>query len=215
MPSNANVFVERLNPKSSQFIQLYQGVDGGLAMKPLQFIAEAKILDRNLTMFRDPLKSFYHGNLSDDMYDIHSHIEWQKSNLAQKPHIDQLFCTGTSAGAYASILFGHYLEADEVHAFGAFTKIPPESLDEVKDLPEIPEEHLDLQKLLSNSNGKTQFHLYYSQGHFADYLQNDRMAGLPGVHLHPIPGNLHNVFASPEGKALLPNIFPPFTHVEA
>lgn len=202
--------VERPNVKSGQLIHLYQGFQNGLMMEPLQFISGAKILDRHLIMFRDPHNRFYHGEICELFPDIETNIEWQKNNIKQHDHVNKLYCTGTSAGAYAAILFGHYLEADAVYAFGANTEVDMDWWVRQEEAPVIPEQHQNLSKLLENWNGKTKYHLYYSVGHDFDREQAQRLKDCPGVVLHAIPGTSHNIFESKEGKALLPKIFPTY-----
>ena len=208
--------IERPNRKSNQLIHMYSGVRGGMMMEPLQFISGAGILDRHLVVFRDPENQFYHGKISPEMNNIDANIQWQRESVAEKAHITELYCAGTSLGAYAALLFGHYLEADAVHAFGPITKIDMSwwARQDMKisiPRPPVPRHHLNLATLLANWNGKTQFHIYYSAGNEFDAEEAGRMSECPNVHLHPIPGTNHNIFACDEGKALLPSIFPPPT----
>ena len=152
------IALARPNLNCQQLIYVYQGWMGELFMKPLKFAKYANIWKRNLVMFRDPDRSCYHSN----NIDINAEIKWQRQYREDCKHVKELYCTGTSAGGYAAILFGHYLKADAVFALGAFTKL---DLDRILDDPKMPNKsidqsaipaaHMDLRKLLNNWNGKT------------------------------------------------------------
>lgn len=181
-------------------------------MDPLKFAKSAGIWKRNLVMFRDPDRSCYHGN----NIDIHAEIEWQRKYREDCTHVKELYCTGTSAGGYASILFGHHLRADEVFAFGAYTRIDLDSILNDPKMPNksidqnaFPEAHLDLAKLLSDWNGKTRYTLIYAEGCSTDREQAEHIAHCPGVTLHPVTGDNHNIFESVDPDVLLKSIFPP------
>ena len=201
--------LERNNSKSNQIIQLYAGVQHGIGMPPAEFITRTRTLDRNLIFFRDPCHQFYHGRISVDLCNIDASIRWQKNNLEEKRLEREVYCAGTSSGAYASILFGHYLEVDAVYAFGAVTAIFDELWVDQANIIPLPEKHQNLSRLLENWNGKTKYHLYFAEEFLPDVAQAQNIEGLPGVNLHPLPGRSHSVFDSDEARALLPILFPP------
>lgn len=178
-------------------------------MPPMEFIQRAGILDRNLLLFRDPHNRFYHGKVCEEFPDIETTIAWQRNYLMAQTDIEKVICTGTSAGAYASILFGHYLKVDEVHAFGAVTSVFDSHWQDPEKTMELPTEHQNLALLLENWNEKTKYHIYFAKDFFPDLLQAKNVEGLGGVTLHPLPGHSHSVFDSPEAKAILPDIFSP------
>jgi hypothetical protein len=211
--------IDRPAEKSQQAVFLYTGWLGRLFVDPLTFSRSTGILDRNLVLFNDPDRTAYHGKKNEVEPDIATIIEWQKNYLSERDYIKELYCCGTSSGAYASILFGHHLKADAVYAFGAFTRLDLESfLHEASpyrklthniDLGLFPDDHVDLKLLLTKSNNKTKYHLYFSEDFAEDVEQAERVAACSGVVLHPVPGRTHNIFDSPEGRALVETIFPP------
>ena len=105
------------------------------------------------------------------------------------------------------MLFGHYLKADIVHAFGAQTHIDMKSA-KVAD-KDVPESHRDLAILLRQWNGRTRYMMYYNEGYEPDRLAAERMAGIEGVELVPLPGNTHNVFKENGRLKMLSDLFPP------
>ena len=104
------------------------------------------------------------------------------------------------------MLFGHYLEADIVYAFGAPSLTNMSRVDPACD---IPAPHRDLSLLLANWNGRTHYKIYYSEGYKRDRLAAERMAGCPGVELCPLPGEEHNMFKNIDPAELLTDLFPP------
>ena len=104
------------------------------------------------------------------------------------------------------MLFGHYLKADIVYAFGTPTVIAPQvSNDTIAD---IPPAHQDLALLLSNWNGRTRYKMYYSRDCEPDRVAAERMAHCPGVELIPLPGSRHNPFMEIDYAELLAGLFP-------
>jgi hypothetical protein len=206
----SRAIAERKKPSCSQLIYMYQGNHDRMMMAPATFIARARIIDRNLVMYRDPKKNKYHGEICDVFPNIESTINWQRElRHNEYSHATSFYCTGTSMGAYAALLFGHYLQPEIVHAFA-----PPTHF-EGEDTPDMPAQHADLRLLLSDWNGVTQYHVYYCRDFARDVEHSGRLEGLPGVTLHPMPGDTHSVFRSPEGERLLDELFPPFSAVES
>jgi hypothetical protein len=112
------------------------------------------------------------------------------------PHIRETFSFGPSAGGYAAILFGHYLQVDVVYAFAPVTLINLDDLRKYggrKDVSRITEEHRDLALLLAKHNGRTRYKLFYCDGSPRDRTYAEHLRGLPGVELYPQPGHTHNV----------------------
>jgi hypothetical protein len=173
---------------------------------PMRFLRLTGANKRNLSLLRDPDANYYHGKLHPDYPDIEASIERQRQIKRECAHATEYYCSGTSMGGYASILFGHYLEADIVYAFGAQTRIKPEAVDPALV---IPAQHRDLALLLADWNGRTRYHLYYSEGFEPDRTAAERLAHCPGVELFPVPGTSHNVFKDINAGKLLRNLFPP------
>ena len=204
------VCVTRFRPESNQMLFLYQGGAGMFFMPPMRFLRYCGANKRNLSLLRDPRTNYYHGQLNADCPDIEATIESQRQLKRQCTHATQFFTSGTSMGAYASILFGHYLDVDCVYAFGARSQISEELVDPSID---IPPEHRDLSVLLSNWNGRTRYRVYYCEGFEPDRTAAERIGGCPGVELFPMPGNTHNVFKNINARKLLGEMLPP--HKEA
>ncbi|MEH6552271.1 MAG: hypothetical protein V7744_20015 [Pseudomonadales bacterium] len=206
-PNNQEaVCVTRFKSGCPQLVFIYQGRAGGLFMPPLNFLRLSGAARRNMAMFRDFGRNYYHGEIHPDWPNIDVTLENQRQIKAQCTDASELYCSGTSAGGYAAILFGHYLQADIVYAFGAQTLVERDSSDAELDFPPA---HRDLSILLKNWNGKTRYKLYYAVGCKADRIYAERMAGCPGVELCPVPGSSHDVFEEIDEVVLLGGLFPP------
>lgn len=207
MPADSkSVCVTRFRPECNQLVFLYQGGAGMFFMPPMRFFRLTGANKRNMTLLRDPDVNYYHGQLHPDYPDIETTIERQRQIKRDCAHATQYYCSGTSMGGYASILFGHYLEADVVYAFGAQTEVNTKLVDPTLS---IPAQHRDLALLLAEWNGRTRYHLYYAEGFEPDRLAAERLAHCPGVELFPVPGTSHNVFKDINAAKLLRNLFPP------
>lgn len=118
---------------------------------------------------------------------------------------------GSSMGGYASLLYGWFIGADVVHAFAPLTRLPTRTVPQNLLLlakghrrlatvnfrllfdRELDRSCYDLSKVLSQSNGRTTYHIYYGTGHSRDNIHAKRMADIPGVMLHPYDTNDHQV----------------------
>jgi hypothetical protein len=200
------VCVTRFRPECKQLLFLYQGGAGMFFMPPMRFLRLSGANKRNLSLLRDPGANYYHGELHADCPNIETTIEQQRQIKRQCAHATEYYCTGTSMGGYASMLFGHYLEADIVYAFGAQSQISSTIVDPALA---IPPQHRDLSVLLANWNGRTRYRMYYSEGFAPDRSAAERMSNCPGVELFPVPGKSHNVFKEINAAKLLRDLFPP------
>ena len=185
---------------------LYQGVGQMLFLPPLEFIRLSGASSRNIAMFRDFSSSYFHGYIHPDWPNIDAAIANQRRIVESCTQATELYCAGTSMGAYSAILFGHYLKADIVYAFGAQTRISDAVLAGIGG--GVPPAHRDLALLLSDWNGRTRYRLYYCENFAPDRKAAQSIAHCPGVELQPLPGSDHNMFIHTDPRELLPGLFP-------
>lgn len=206
-PNNQNaVCISRYVKESSQMIYLYQGVQGQLFLPPLDFIRLSGAASKNITMFRDFSRSYFHGHIHPDWPNVEAAIANQQRAFKDCTHATELYCAGTSTGGYSAMLFGHYLKADIVYAFAAQTLLKQQVLTNIG--VEVPPAHRDLHLLLSDWNGHTRYKMYYCKDYATDREAAERMADCPGVELLPLPGRQHNVFLEVDPEELLTDLFP-------
>jgi len=206
-PNNQEaVCITRFVEQSSQMIYLYQGGGNMLFLRPLEFIRFSGASSRNIAMFRDFSSSYFHSYIHPDWPDIEAAIANQQRIFDSCTQASELYCAGTSMGAYSAVLFGHYLKADIVYAFAAQTRISDIALSHIRG--EMPPAHRDLALLLSEWNGRTRYRMYYCEGFERDRQAAERIAHCQGVELMPLPGNDHNIFLHTDPGELLPGLFP-------
>lgn len=207
-PDGALVVWQREN--SSQLYYVFHGMAGGLGIQPLTVLRESGLIYNNLVLLKDYYRFFYQAGLNREITDLDATITRLRRCREELPHVRQTFCSGPSSGAYAAILFGHYLQVDVVYAFAPVTLINLDDLKKYggsKDISRITEEHRDLARLLAKHNGRTRYKLFYCEGHGRDRTYAERLQHLPGVELCPQPGTTHNVIQAIHESGRLREIF--------
>lgn len=207
-PDGALVVWPREN--SNRLYYVFHGMAGGLGIQPLTVLRDSGLIHNNLVLLKDYFRFFYQAGLNAGITDVDATIARLRRCREELPHVRQTFCCGPSSGAYAAILFGHYLEVDVVYAFSPVTRINLDDLKRFggcKDTSRITEEHRDLARLLSNYNGRTRYKLFYCDGHVRDRKYAERLRDLPGVELCPQPGTTHNVIQAIYESGRLREIF--------
>lgn len=206
-PNNQDaVCITRFVEDSSQMVYLYQGVANRLFLRPLEFIRLSGASSRNIAMFRDFGMSHFHSHIHPDWPNIEAAIANQQRIFDSCTQASELYCVGTSLGAFSAILFGHYLKADIVYAFASPSLMSDTVLENTSG--DVPPAHRDLALLLSEWNGRTRYRMYYCEDFAMDREAAERIAHCPGVELVPLPGDDHNVFLYTDPRELLPGLFP-------
>lgn len=83
-----------------------------------QFFDLAGLHDRNIVVFRDPYDLSYRRGISSDLPNIASVCRWIADWLAERPHVDEVYCIGASSGGPMAMIAGQQLQARTVWAFG-------------------------------------------------------------------------------------------------
>jgi hypothetical protein len=207
-PDGALIVWEREN--SSQLYYAFHGMAGGLGIQPLTVLRETGLIHNNLILLKDYYRFFYHAGLNQEITDVDAIIARLRRSREELPHVRQTFCFGPSAGGYAAILFGHYLQVDVVYAFAPVTLINLDDLKKYggrKEVWRITEQHRDLALLLAKHNGRTRYKVFYCKGCGPDRTYAEHLQDLPGVELYPQPGHTHNVIQTIYQSSRLREIF--------
>lgn len=205
-------------PECPQLFFVFQGHGHQLLLDPLEFLRETDLVSRNLAMFRDQRRAFFQLGVSDQFPDWESLLTWQREFRAGLPGVEETYCVGTSAGSLAAIQFGYHLQVDAVWAFGPNTRIDVDTFAEKPGrarLKDLPQDRLDLAHLLATSNGKTEYHLVYSEDEQQDRRHSEHLADCPGVTLHPKPGSDHNVLLGMRDRDELADLFPTWSPISS
>jgi hypothetical protein len=191
-PRGAIVFIRE---ESDQLSYVYTGGARGLMINPILFLNRTRLLERNVVIFQDRYGACYQQGISPQLNTFEAFLDWQIAFRARLPHVRRLFCLGTSAGAYAALLFGRLLEAEEVWAFGPPTDIDQPSHQQMLGDLSVPRERRDLAQLLGSPNGKTIYNVYFNEGCAEDAAAAQRISHCDGVRLWPQPGKTHDVLS--------------------
>jgi adenylylsulfate kinase len=191
----------RVREKCAQLFYVYAGVGGLPGMNGLRFLHEAKLVDRNLALIRDPYNEDFMCGIGDGIDDIESLLDWHGTCQRHLPHVSEIYCVGNSMGAYAAVLFAHLLGARAAWAFG---------LRPVGAWPMVRA----LCQTLEADAGSTVYHLYFSMHDPDDRRMAEIMAPCRGVRLHPLEEvpleKSHQVMVSLADRGRLRDMFPPF-----
>lgn len=183
-----------------QLFFVFAGSGGQIMMDPSGFLRASGLLRRNLVLLRDAAQARY--RYSRDVADLLGLVEWQRSKLAELDHVTEVHCLGASLAGYSALVSGHLLRADGVWAFA-----PPTAL----AAPDVRPEYRDLALLLARWNGKTRYHVFYNERCRSDREAAHRLAGCPGMELHPEDGDDHLVLRRLVESGRLVRVLPPYS----
>jgi pimeloyl-ACP methyl ester carboxylesterase len=185
----------------------FSGLAGKLGLPMFEFNRlTGRMEGVNKIYLRDTQKLWYHRGVQGVGKNITAVATFLKKYTLH-PSTRRIVVIGNSGGAYAALLFGHLLRADEVHAFSPKTVISPFKRLLLQDFPRLEparglwklflhgeRKYFDLQGLLSQSvDTNNNFHIYYSRDEKLDHFHAVRMRLLPGIHLHAYPHAEHNL----------------------
>lgn len=179
---------------------------GKLMLPPMQFIQQSQLLDRNLMILRDLNNCCYQRGISSQQPTIPTFLRWQAHVLRTKfPNVREVYCIGSSGGAYAALLSGHFLKVEKVWAFA-----PPVPVEQNEYIEYVDVEFADLSRVLSASNSATEYEVFYNESLEQDRVAAERLRDLPGVTLAPQAGEGHGVVVHLAQTGRLKTLLPPF-----
>jgi hypothetical protein len=159
----------------------------------------------NEIYLRDKHRLWYHRGLPNMGGNIDGIVSFLQQYTAH-PSTRRIITFGNSGRAYAALLFGHVLKADEVHAFNPLTVLTPLRRIVLRDVVswkpalallcdyKAQRRYFDLKKVLSASPGtERHFHVYYSAHRRSDRFHATRVRSVPGIHLHPYQHGEHDL----------------------
>lgn len=206
MDKNTHAFLPILCERGSDPSVLIIAFSGGaqkLDVPVHEFFETTKTLGYDRILLWDKYYMYYHYGVDRERRDWPGLLKYLKQEIARlQPK--KVLCVGTSSGAYAAIVAGHYLKADFVHAFGPQTKIAldrkgiryarhPIHRWRMSVSPRVHREALDLVPLLGQFNGKTRYFVHYGTGHEIDRHFAERIEGLPSVTTLGYPCDAHAI----------------------
>lgn len=193
----------QLHPTSNQLYFVYTGRTERLNIDPMVFFSQTGLSDRNVVMFRDRQGNYYTHGIAPSLPSFETFLAWKSNVCRSLPHVRRVFCLGTSMGAYAAILYGYHLNAEQVFAFG-----PPLTAKELGVAGYQRSAFPDLSELLLTSNGVTTYHIYFNASFARDHANALRLSTADGVILHPQGGEGHTVVTTLFEAGALPRLLP-------
>jgi hypothetical protein len=187
-----------------QLFCVFAGRGGKLMRRRMEFLERARLVDRNLTLFRDPFHADYRRGVGGEIRDFAALVDWQRRRARELPHVSETYCLGASMGALAAMRLGYHLGARTVWAFAP----RPYTWHGLrKSLPELV-------RLLTAGNGVTEYRIYYSVHSWLDRRVAAAFAECPGVVCCPQEargyGLGHLVQAALVRSGTFASLFPPF-----
>jgi hypothetical protein len=143
-----------------------------------------------------------------------SFLKWQREVVARLPHVRETYALGTSAGAYAALVSGHFLKVSIVWAFAPPARIERQYMRlPVAGCAPDPLDCTDLLQVLRAHNGVTEYRIYFNEAEEADRVAASQLARCPGVRLFPQGGEGHGVVHHLVETNQLVGMMPPFVAV--
>jgi len=137
---------------------------------------------------RDIQDAWYNKGLPGITNNIESTATYLKQIIEQQD-VEKVVFLGASSGGYAALLYGYLLEVDEIHAFGAQTKIP-NSPEEIKLLEKIESTYFDLATIYQAKATSSNCHLYFDSQFPPDVEHAHRLQQIASVKLHGYCANV-------------------------
>lgn len=195
------------DPGRNVLLLAFGGLAGQLGMPMFEFNKLTSGLKQvNKIYLRDIHEVWYHRGLPGIGNDIGGIARLLRQYSAHQS-TRRTVVFGNSGGGYAALLFGHLLQADEVHAFSPKTFVDPVKRLLLRDIPAGSQrrtlwwlfrhgqrEYFDLRKmLLADPEGRRNVHIHYSANHRIDGFHASRVESLAGVHTHSYQHDQHNL----------------------
>jgi hypothetical protein len=165
------------------------------------------LFGRNLAWIRDPYAENFLNGISEELSTTEKLAEWTRQYASSLPHVREVHSIGYSSGSYGALMFGHLCRMHSVWAFSPRCAHPGGA----------QEAKMRLKQLLSNYNGITRYHIWYSALNQRDKQFADLLRDCPGVTLHPYreTGSDHYLIRYLAEKGVLRAILPPFLAVDS
>jgi hypothetical protein len=147
----------------------------------------------HIVYLRDFRKFFYLAGISSLGSDYAASVEALDKLIRDKLEADSVHCIGNSAGVYGALQMGLDLGARSVLCLAGQTKLTRSDVAERlgRQMPEIiarAPAMLDVRSRYDSASTRPRVRLLYGNDYPRDREHGERLAGLEGVELVPLPG---------------------------
>jgi len=196
---------------------VFSGLRRSPGEKPgFSFINVTSPLPAKRLFLRDLTKAWYLRGLPGLTRGVEDTAEFFRNEI-RATGAERVVMTGYSLGAFAAMLYGTLIEANEVHAFSPQTFVSLRQRIRHRDhrwnryvlkLPLSTQSRFrDLRPLLARSRAKTQHHIHYAEDSRLDVLHAKHVEGLPNVKLHSYNEGKHRLVTDLRDKGMLIKIY--------
>lgn len=188
-------------PNCAQMFFVYPGLPQARNGRNPLFLLHAGLGGRNLAFLRDPTARFFEAGTDKNYPTFESILDWQCYHIDSQPNISEVYTVGGSSGGFSALEMGHHLKVKAVYAF----------------CPRGPGRCLRLRTLLSEWNGVTEYHVYYSTYDQWDTVFAEALLGTPHLTLHtsdPRFRDGHMIMIRMALRGELETVFPPMKTVD-
>lgn len=182
----------------------FGGINGGFAMPPFEFFGSTRGIDVHRFYCRDLRRRWYLDNVPLVGSNFLDFVDYFRK-LLEHLGIRRTVLVGNSAGGYAALLMGFYLNAEKVIAFSPQTNLldsDPFSSSEMAaweayrsmcaNPPALFRQLGDLGKVFSDLQPRdVQVDIHFSQGNAVDCRHASHLSSLSGVNLIPYQNDGH------------------------
>jgi hypothetical protein len=210
--------LERVFGGHDRLVIVFGGMAGRPMMPPAEFARTLSGRGADLLFVKDFWQAWYQRGLLGISRGVTDSVEALR-RIAAEGRYREVHMVGMSAGGFAALLFGALLPARHVVAFSPQTRVSAETIEEFgatdTRAEEIPRDgqFTDLARILPGIPFGGVMDVYFGANHRTDAPAAQRLAGVPGIRLHPLPTDMHNVvrFLRQEGRfdETLPFLPPP------
>ena len=176
------------NKNSDVAVYSFGGMETRLGMPPAEFMRSLESFDVEQVFFKDFFQCWYQKGLLSYTDNLIDTIEWLKNFKKENGH-EKVITVGTSAGAYAAIVFGVAIKARKIIAFGPQTKIETKIKNRLEIKKQWYDTHklfLDLNVFLSNQKEIPPIEIYFGEQCLPDKVEAENIENYKEVCLYPV-----------------------------
>ena len=198
---------KRILENSDTLVVIFSGMATQLSMPPAEFMRTFLSKNISVIFIKDFWQCWYQKGLlgiSNNIQDTVTYLRQELSEISYK----KLVFIGTSAGGYASLLFGNLLNADNVLCFSPQTNIQRKVFNRFKSqdsrLKDIDFNcpYLDLNQTFKLHDYSGKINIYFGEHNLVDKEHASNLIDFEYVNLIPLATDSHNTaeYLKEQGK---------------